>query len=127
VSAIDPRQLAREPRRDRLALVLGWLGLLGRRHLAAPQLLHDVFPALAMLDQRRRRRERLEVQIALVLLVAVAGMQLAARNGLTMVSKPSVDAAVSTDTGVRACCAKLSTVIQTTSPPAIQARIRARL
>ena len=70
---VDPRELALEPRGDRLALVLVGLGLVGRRHLALAQLEHDLVPALAMIDQRRDRRHRLEVQIVLVLLVAVAG------------------------------------------------------
>ena len=83
-----------EPRGDRLPLVLVRLRLVGRRHLAMAQLQHDLVPALAMIDQRRDRRHRLEVQIVLVLLVAVAGKQFSARNGLTTVSNPLVDAAV---------------------------------
>ena len=70
---VDPSQLALEPGRDGLPLVLGRLRLLVRGHLTVAQLADDFFPAIAVIDERRDRCEGFEVQIAFVLLVAVAG------------------------------------------------------
>ena len=71
--AVDAGELTLEPGGNRLAL--RFLGLLffERRHLAAPQHADDVFPMIALADQRLRRLERLEVQAVLgFALVAVA-------------------------------------------------------
>ena len=72
-SGVDTLQLAREPRRDGLALLLGRLFLFERGHLAAAQLADDLVPLVAMFDERRARGERLKVEVVLLLLVPVAG------------------------------------------------------
>ena len=72
-SGVDALQLAREPRRDGLALLLGRLFLFERGHLAAAQLADDLVPLVAMFDERRARSERLEVEVVLLFLVPVAG------------------------------------------------------
>ena len=54
-SRVDALQLARQPRRDGLALLLGRLLLFERRHLAAAQLADDLVPLVAMFDERRAR------------------------------------------------------------------------
>ena len=71
--AVDAGELTLEPGGNRLALRFLGLLFLERRHLAAPQHADDVFPMIALADQRLRRLERLEVQAVLgFALVAVA-------------------------------------------------------
>ena len=71
--AVDSGELTLEPRGNRLAPRFLRLLLLERRHLAAAQHADDVFPVIALADQRFRRLERLEVQAVLgFALVAVA-------------------------------------------------------
>ena len=70
--ALDALELVRQPRRDRLPIVLLGLLLFDRRHFLRPQLGDHVFPVVPLIVERRRAGERLEVQAVLLLLVAVA-------------------------------------------------------
>ena len=78
---IDTLQLAGQPRRHGLALLFGRLLFFERRHLAAPELAHDLVPLITMFDERRARLERLEVEVVLLLLLAVAGEAVLGEEG----------------------------------------------